>query len=297
MFRLIFILTLSFLVVTVQSLGSESQSNGDWDLNTSWIVSPKQAKTILTQKGSILLDPRNLIRRMRYSLTDSKTVNWQDWSETKSPHKGNLLPKEKGRQILQSLSINEDSYIIVVGAGKDGWGEEGRIVYSLREWGFNRSYWVDGGDTFLLAEKSKIDSLLPLKSTYSISSYSISRELLSQNLKSQSLSIIDTREKREFDGSTPYGENRGGHIPGAHWIYFKDFLTSEGKVKSKEEIHKLLIKNNIKIENNIVTYCTGGVRSAFVTGILISYGITSKNYAGSMWEWSAENEKDFPLDK
>lgn len=291
------ILTLSFLMFALQSLGSESQSNKDWDLNTSWIVSPEQAKTILSQTGSNLLDSRNLFRRMRYSLSDTKPVNWQDWSETQSPHKGNLLSKEKGRQILRSLNIKEDSYIIVVGAGKDGWGEEGRIVYSLREWGFNRAYWVDGGDTFLLAEKTKIETLLPLKSTDSISSYSISRESLSQNFKSQSISIIDTREKREFDGSTPYGENRGGHIPGAHWIYFKDFLTSEGKVKSKEEIYKLLIKNNIKIENNIVTYCTGGVRSAFVTGILISYGITSKNYAGSMWEWSAGIEKDFPLEK
>ncbi len=40
---------------------------------------------------------------------------------------------------------------------------------------------------------------------------------LSQNLNNSSFSIIDTREEREFEGSTPYGENRGGHIPKAHF--------------------------------------------------------------------------------
>ncbi len=281
----------------MQTIRIESQPDEDWDLNTTWIVSAKQANSILSREGSVFLDARNLFRRMRYSFPEAKPINWQDWSESKAPFKGHLLPKEKVIPILETLNIKGDSFIIVVGAGRDGWGEEGRLVYSLREWGFHRAYWVDGGDTFLLSEKTKKESFLPSKSSGLASKYTISKEELSQNLNNSSFSIIDTREEREFEGSTPYGENRGGHIPKAHWIYFKDFLTLEGKVKSKEEIHKLLIKNNIKLENNIVTYCTGGVRSAFVTGILISYGITAKNYAGSMWEWSAGKEKDFPLEK
>jgi thiosulfate/3-mercaptopyruvate sulfurtransferase len=283
--------------IQMQTLSSEPSPAEDWDLNISWILSPKQAKAILNLKGTIFLDSRNLLRRLRYPLPGAIPINWQEWSESKSPNKGNLLSKEKAKNVIQSLKIDDNSYIIVVGAGRDGWGEEARLVYSLREWGIKRAYWVDGGDTHFLNEKTKTENLPLIKNQNSSSSYTISKEVLSKNLQSKTLSIIDTREEREFYGSTPYGETRGGHIPGAKWIYYKDFYDHEGKIKSKDEIQKLLIRNNINLQNEIIPYCTGGVRSAFVTGILVSYGFAAKNYAGSMWEWSAAKEKEYPLEK
>lgn len=283
--------------IKMESLSSETLSLQDWDLSMSWILSSKQARAILSLKETVLLDSRNLLRRLHYPLPGANPVNWQDWSESRAPNKGNLLSKEKAQNMLQSLKIEDNSYVIVVGAGRDGWGEEARLVYSLREWGIKRAYWVDGGDTHFLNEKTKTENLPLIKNQNSSPSYTISKEVLSKNLESKTLTIIDTREEREFYGSTPYGENRGGHIPGAKWIYYKEFFNHEGKIKSKDEVQKLLIKNNINVQNEIIPYCTGGVRSAFVTGILVSYGFSAKNFAGSMWEWSAAKEKEYPLEK
>jgi len=291
---------LLFLILFCSVLGSlslESNENEEWDLQTSWIVSPRQAKAILNLSGTVLFDPRNSFRRFRYSLPESIPINWKDWSEPNSPHKGKILSKERGVSILSKYNLKEDSWILVIGAGLDGWGEEGRIVYTLREWGFKRAYWVDGGDTLFLKEKRFSEISIPKVFTSKIEAFSINKEDIQKSNTSNSLVIIDTREEREYKGSTPYGEDRGGHIPGSRWIYFKDFITEDGRVKSKEEIKSILSKNNIYKESNIVSYCTGGVRSAFVTGILISYGYSAKNYAGSMWEWSAGIEKDYPLEK
>ncbi len=285
------------IYIKMQSLSSEPLSLQDWDPNTSWILSSGQARAILSFKETILLDSRNLLRRLRYPLPGAHPVNWQDWSESKSPNKGNLLSKEKAHNVLQSLKMDEASYVLVVGAGRDGWGEEARLVYSLREWGIKRAYWVDGGDTHFLKEKTTSESLPLIKNQNSSTSYTITKEVLSKNLERKTFSIIDTREEREFYGSTPYGETRGGHIPGAKWIYYKEFFDHEGKIKSKDEVQKLLIRNNINIQNEIISYCTGGVRSAFVTGVLVSYGFPAKNFAGSMWEWSAAKEKEYPLEK
>jgi thiosulfate/3-mercaptopyruvate sulfurtransferase len=291
------LLYIVFFICLLGTLESQNLTNDDWDLQTSWIVSPRQAKSILNLPGTLILDSRNSFRRLRYSLPVSNPINWQDWSEEKSPHKGKILSKEKGISILSKYNLKEDSWILVIGAGMDGWGEEGRLVYTLREWGFKRAYWVDGGDTHFLKEKSLSDLSLPKIYKPNTEVFSVTKEVIQSSYSNQSIAIIDTREEREYKGSTPYGEDRGGHIPGAKWIYFKDFLRQDGRVKSKEEIKNILIKNNINNESSIISYCTGGVRSALVTGILLSYGYSAKNYAGSMWEWSAGIENIFPLEK
>jgi hypothetical protein len=42
----------------------------------------------------------------------------------------------------------------------------------------------------------------------------------------KSISILDTREEREFYGSTLYGETSSGYIPGSKWIYYKRFFVT-----------------------------------------------------------------------
>ena len=99
---------LLFLILFCSVLGSlslESNENEEWDLQTSWIVSPRQAKAILNLSGTVLFDPRNSFRRFRYSLPESIPINWKDWSEPNSPHKGKILSKERGVSILSKYNL------------------------------------------------------------------------------------------------------------------------------------------------------------------------------------------------
>jgi len=50
-----------------------------------------------------------------------------------------------------------------------------------------------------------------------------------------------------------------------------------------------------KIGTPVVTYCTGGVRSALLAVLLEArLGIVAANYDGSLWEWSSRD--DLPLE-
>ena len=66
---------------------------------------------------------------------------------------------------------------------------------------------------------------------------------------------------------------------------------------SQDKILDILANKGITQGQTIITYCTGGVRSAWSSAVLVDLGFQVKNYSGSMWEWSASNADIYPLDK
>jgi len=107
--------------------------------------------------------------------------------------------------------------------------------------------------------------------------------------------IVDTREQREHDGETPYGETRGGHVPGARHIFYKDLVGDDGHVLPADKLKTKLAALGVTADSQVVSYCTGGIRSGFVTAVLNDAGVKARNYAGSMWEWSAAPAEEYPL--
>ncbi|NER81014.1 MAG: sulfurtransferase, partial [Leptolyngbya sp. SIO1D8] len=126
--------------------------------------------------------------------------------------------------------------------------------------------------------------------------WDIQRDELKAQLGDDALVVIDTREPREFAGKTPYGEQRGGHIPGAVNLYFKDFIGDDGRLLAREDIIAKLQAVGVTSDRQIVVYCTGGIRSGWLTSVLVTLGFQVKNYAGSMWEWSAAPAAHYPLE-
>ncbi|TGN07157.1 sulfurtransferase [Leptospira ilyithenensis] len=298
---------LAFLTAFVFAVGSDlisADQRKKWDLAKSWVISAEQAYQ-LKQSGAVFLDARDISLRFLPRIADIKSVTWEEFSLSGSPNNGKLLPKKDILSKLEKLGITEKTTVVVIGDPLNGWGEEGRIVWTLRSVGYQNSFWIDGGakaySSYLVEiGKGKPPVKQELKSNPGKSS---ELDIDHNQLKSawragdKNLYIVDVREEREFKGETPYGESRGGHIPGAKWIYFKEFLDDKGYLKSKEEIQIILNQQSISKNGTVVSYCTGGIRSAWTTSVLLSYGISAKNYSGSMWEWSALSASDYPLVK
>lgn len=248
-----------------------------------------------------ILDTRSATERWKNKVANSKVLSWEDLSRTDAPHKGELLDLKLVRTKLKELGIKQNETILVLGDGVSGWGEEGRLVWSLREAGFLQSYWLDGGYAAYEKEIQKNPKIKENKETnFNIpenkkyQSSAIQKEEILKGLPSKQFQILDTREPREFSGATPYGETRGGHIPGAKSAFYQNLFDANGNIKSKAEVDQYLKQLGIHKEKPIVAYCTGGVRSAFVVGILRTYGYNAYNYAGSMWEWS--HDPKLPLE-
>ena len=139
-------------------------------------------------------------------------------------------------------------------------------------------------------------SALPTRSSPNASLPVITELALDESLDQSTQPIlIDTREPREYAGETPYGEDRGGHLPGAIHLYFKDLLTEDGYLFPEPDLRAKLQAYGITPERRAIAYCTGGIRSGWLTTVLAHYGYPVENYAGSMWEWSAGNTDDYPL--
>ena len=105
-------------------------------------------------------------------------------------------------------------------------------------------------------------------------------------LGSKDIAIIDNRTREEYDGHQPYGSARGGHIPTAVNIHWPDFFSPEGFIRDAKEISLILNQHKISIEKEIVVYCTGGVRSSMAYFVLRYLGYKVRNYDGSWWDWS-----------
>ena len=63
-----------------------------------------------------------------------------------------------------------------------------------------------------------------------------------------------------------------------------DQSDSSGSPSDRPKIKRKLSEIGVKEDEEVVSYCTGGVRAAFVTVLLNDAGIPARNYAGSMWE-------------
>jgi thiosulfate/3-mercaptopyruvate sulfurtransferase len=273
-------------------------------LISQWLVSPAEAKYLI-EKGAVVLDGRDRNRQARGLVQGAIAVTWQQFSEPELPDRGHLLRDETLlNHRLRTVGIFTGRPVVVVGDPLHGWGEEGRIVWMLRTLGHNQAVFVDGGYPALskigLPTTQRISTTATIPGDFTLQrklDWEITREELQSALDKGKLTIIDAREPREFRGATPYGEKRGGHIPGAISLHYKELLDGEGKVLSREKILVLLRDRNISSDAVIVSYCTGGVRSGWLTAVLVDLGFRTKNYAGSMWEWSSSTSKQFLLVK
>ncbi|WP_204103631.1 MULTISPECIES: rhodanese-like domain-containing protein [Spirulina sp. CCY15215] len=260
-----------------------------------WIIDGDRARELLKQ-GAILLDARPVNNFPIPSLKNAQTVRWQDFSQPQAPHRGKLLEDDAVLTAkLQSLGIDRDRPVVVFGDPLRGWGEEGRIVWMLRTLGHSQAYLVDGGakalgNISLTSAPKPGDFTVQRVSTWEIGVNEL-RTAIAQNR----LVVIDSREAREYQGETTYGESRGGHLAKAIHLYYKDLLDEEGQLLGREKILAKLQAKGIFPDMAIAVYCTGGVRSAWLTVVLVDMGFDVKNYSGSMWEWSSLPANHYPL--
>ena len=263
-----------------------------------WVIPVAEAKQLISG-GAIVLDVRGKALKEEAPLANAVSVEWPYFTKDDKAQKGQLLDDDAElTKRIQALGISADVPVVVVADSVKGWGEDGRIVWTLRTLGHPSAFFVDGGIAALI--KDGDPGIKPVAGNGSfevkrLADYEVKKEELRQLLGSTNVVILDTREPREYAGETPYGESRGGHVPGAKHVFYKDFLDANGDVLPPDQIRAKLAALGASPDAEVISYCTGGIRSGFVTAVLNNAGIKAKNYAGSMWDWSSADATEYPL--
>ena len=103
--------------------------------------------------------------------------------------------------------------------------------------------------------------------------------------------LLDVRSDDEWEGATPHFEPRGGRIPGARHLEWRRFVDAHGRLLPAATLETRLRALGISRDDELVVYCTGGVRSAFVWAALRALGWPAvRMYDGSFLEWSKRRE-------
>ena len=234
--------------------------------------------------------------------------SWHEYSDPQATAKGLLDPDvARLEKRLQALGINNSSDVVVYSNPFDNWGDEGRMFWMLQYLGHKSVKVLDGGWPKWTAEHRPYqhEPVCPKLGNIKASVQSdviIDKQELKKLVKTPSRDrvIVDARSVEEYAGKEIDGLPRPGHIPSAVNIPWNGFLRQDATVKPLSAIREMFHAFGLNEQQEVVTYCLGGLRSAWVYFLLKVAGYERvRNYPGSWWEWSrdfaAPAEKDMKL--
>lgn len=208
---------------------------------------------------------------------------------------GCILDTKRLSERLGEKGFDKDKEIVLFAASQNGWGDDGRIAWELIAAGYSKVKMVDGGfdalkDVGLETQKGGSE---PKPAEVTIDSIDETHVINTEELKANydDYKVVDVRADEEYNGEILYGEANGGHLPGAIHIRFTDLFNADGMLKSNAEITAMFEDAGLSKDDQIVTYCTAGIRSGYMQLILEMCGFeNSKNYDESFYRWSAVEE-------
>ena len=253
----------------------------------------------------VVIDARGGMLEEGALMYDKATVvDWTDISllgEFGGEELGKLLSKENYQQIFAKLGIKEGSEVLVYGftMPDQGFGDEGRILYTFNYAGFNNVKIIDGGFKQVEAlgfnkkynpTEDRIDVSDVVRVEGENNSNAIFTDELLSLVGNSNVQIIDTRLEVEYNGRVIYGENKAGHIPTAISIPFNSLVDKVGFIKSREELEKYFEEKGLDKNKLQITYCTTGVRASYVAVILTELGYKVRNYEPSFARYANVGE-------
>lgn len=259
-----------------------------------YVISAADAKDRIAA-GAILVDTRG-INSKTDTAKNAITMSWPEISNMPGSGKaGHARPLDAASVSakLSAIGIGLNDEIILFSADHvtGGWGDDGRIAWQLIACGYSNVKIVDGGLSAMKAAGIETQTGPSARKTKNVTVTEVSA---AHDIKTEDLlanfddyKIVDVRANAEYDGGVLYGETSGGHIKGAVHIRFTDLFKYDGTLKSVAELTKMFENAGLSKDDKIATYCTGGIRSAYMQLVLQMCGFeNSYNYAESAYRWS-----------
>ena len=268
------------------------------EVNTKLLITPKILKNI-PLKQRIIIDARSKFKFLMGHIPGAINLNdWRAFTSKKNEIKG-LLIEDKTfiANRLAKVGIDSQKSIVIYSDSENPWRTDGRFFWMFERYGFANvaildggfDIWKDSGGAIETGfQKSPKPSIINPQDIKLNSQVIADKQLIYRILSDKNYILIDNRTQKEYNGAIPYGSPRGGHIPNAMHIHWPDFFNKDGTLKSKSDLSSLIQKAGIQPHQEIIVYCTGGVRSAMAYFVFRYLGFKVRNYDGSWWDWSQD---------
>ena len=214
-------------------------------------------------------------------------------TKSKLPH---MIPNSNLFKIeVKKFGINSDSIIVVYDS--KGIFSSARVWWMFKYFGHKQIFVLNGGLIKWLKENKPITNKKNSNKKGNFKckiskQWLVNKQQVLNNIYSKTSLLLDARDKNRFNGiaKEPRKNIRLGHIPESKNIFWKDLITSEGTLISKQSINNIF--KNLGVKNKkIITSCGSGI-TACVLSLSLLHGlkIQSSVYDGSWTEW-AQNKK------
>jgi thiosulfate/3-mercaptopyruvate sulfurtransferase len=228
-----------------------------------------------------------------------------DWSTDLSappPPSGHprwmLPPAEDFAETMSGLGISNGT--MVVGYDAEGGHHAARLWVALRRYGHDACAVMEGGVQKWTAEGRPLETgdvtVAPGRFVpHPRDGVLASKAEVQEAVRRGDPWLLDVRRESEYTGEEVRAA-RGGHIPGAVLLPWKDALTEGWMLRDGDELDEMYTNAGFGPDTATITYCQAGVRAAFTHLVLTALGRGDvRTYDGSWEEWG--NDPGVPVVK
>lgn len=213
------------------------------------------------------------------------------------PVRWQIASPDRFAAVMSRLGIGDDTRVVAYDA--EGGHHAARLWWALRYYGHDEVAILHGGIQAWIAAKNPLE---PGESSPPVARFTprprpdlrATKDEVLRTLGRDVPVLLDVRRESEYSGAEARSA-RGGHIPGARHLEWRDALNADWRLRSPDDVRQMYAERGIGAETPVVTYCHAGVRASFSAFVLNLLGVRDvKVYDGSWEEWG--NDPSLPIE-